>query len=326
MSTATITSDEVQRELDENGRWLDHVTKAEIAELRRMNDTRSWLTLAFNWGVVFGSMALVAAWPNPLTIVLALFLIGARQLGNAVMMHDASHHALLSDRRLNDWAGNWLGGYPVWSDMHSYRPYHLTHHRHTWTDKDPDVGLARPFPITPASFRRKVWRDLSGQTGLKFVKFAIRRDFGSEGTWGERTRRALASQRFRGMLISNAVILGIASLIGHPALYLLWLGAYMTTNTLVTRIRAIAEHSMVPDPADPLRNTRTTLARWWERLFIAPNRVNYHLEHHLVMTVPHYNLPKMHALLAERGVLDQALVARGYASVLRGATSKAAGA
>ena len=74
--------------------------------------------------------------------------------------------------------------------------------------------------------------------------------------------------------------------------------------------------------ADPLRNTRTTLARAWERLIVAPNRVNYHLEHHLLMTVPHYNLPRMHALLRERGVLDAACVSRGYVGVLRNAASR----
>src|SRR5207244_4038949 len=72
---------------------------------------------------------------------------------------------------------------------------------------------------------------------------------------------------------------------------------------------------------DPLRNTRTTLARWWERLLLAPNRVNYHLEHHLVMTVPHYNLPRMHRLLRARGVLEDACVTRGYLDVLRPASA-----
>jgi len=304
--------------------WREHVTSDEIAELRRMRDGRSWLTVFLNWGIIFGSMALVAAWPNPLTVVLALFLIGARQLGLAVLMHDASHHALFTDRRVNDWVGSWLAAYPVWSDLHGYRTYHLRHHAHTWTDKDPDLKLATPFPITKSSFRRKVWRDLSGRTGLKFARFSIGRDFGSEGTLPERFDRALRSPRFRGMLISNAVILAIASALGHPALYLLWVGAYLTTNTLVTRIRAIAEHSMTPDPGDELLQTRTTLARWWERIFLAPNRVNFHLEHHLVMTVPHYNLPRMHRLLKERGVLDHALVADGYWPVLRQAMSKAA--
>jgi fatty acid desaturase len=59
-------------------------------------------------------------------------------------------------------------------------------------------------------------------------------------------------------------------------------------------------------------------------LLIAPNRVNYHLEHHLLMTVPHYRLPEMHRLLAARGVLTRACVETGYASVLRRAAAKAA--
>jgi fatty acid desaturase len=42
------------------------------------------------------------------------------------------------------------------------------------------------------------------------------------------------------------------------------------------------------------------------------------------VTVPHYNLPRMHRLLRERHVLDRACVAHGYLSVLRLAASKAA--
>jgi len=301
--------------------WRECLGRDEIAELLRMRDGRSWLTLALTWGIVFGAMALVAVWPNPLSVVLALFLIGSRQLGLAVLMHDASHHALFAKRRVNDWVGNWLAAYPVWADMDSYRPYHLKHHAHTWTQRDPDLSLAQPFPITAQSLRRKLMRDLTGRTGLKFARFSFRRDFGSAGGWRERTARALRSRRFVGMLTCNAVLLGGLSAAGHPELYLLWVGAYFTTNTLFTRIRAIAEHSMPPDPDDPMLNTRTTLASWWERLFIAPNRVNFHLEHHLLMTVPHYNLPRLHALLRQRGVLDRALVARGYLSVLRQAAS-----
>ena len=92
----------------------------------------------------------------------------------------------------------------------------------------------------------------------------------------------------------------------------------------MTRIRAIAEHALTPDADDPLGNTRTTLARPWERLLIAPNRVNYHLEHHLLMTVPHYRLPEMHERLRERGLLARACVETGgYPAVLRRAAAQA---
>lgn len=307
-------------------RWHDALARDEIRALVEMDDARSWRTLAVNWGLVFGAMAVVAAWPNPLTVVAALFVIGTRQLGLAVVMHEAAHRSFLSDKRWNDAVASWLACYPVWSDLHAYRRYHMRHHARNWTEDDPDIGLATPFPITRASFRRKVVRDLTGRTGAKFVRFAARRDLGTEGGLAARLRRGLGNERFRGMLIANATLLGLLALAGHAWLYLLWVGAYLTTNTLVTRIRAIAEHAMPIDPANPLQNTRTTIARWWERVLIAPNFVNYHLEHHLLMTVPHYNLPRMHALLASRGVLDDALVARGYLSVLREATSRAPGA
>jgi fatty acid desaturase len=98
--------------------------------------------------------------------------------------------------------------------------------------------------------------------------------------------------------------------------------AWLTTYSFVMRIRAIAEHAMTPDQSDDLGNTRTTILRWWERLFIGPNFVNYHLEHHLIMTIPHYNLPRMHRVLRERGVLDRACIVTGYPAVLRLAASK----
>src|SRR5438445_11345399 len=129
-------------------------------------------------------------------------------------------------------------------------------------------------------------------------------------------------RNLRGVTITNAALLAGLLVCGHPALYLLWVAAWLTTYSLVMRIRSIAEHGMVPDPADDFRNTRTTLARWWERLLIAPNRVNYHLEHHLLMTVPHYNLARMHRWLRDRGALGDACVEESYLAVLRRASSR----
>ncbi len=306
-----------------SARWREFLSKDEIADLLRPSDWRSWWSVGFDWAVVLLAMAMVYHYPNPLTIVLALFLIGARQLGLGVLMHEASHRSLFADRAVNDWVGNWLAGYPIWSNLAAYREYHLQHHSKTWTAADPDLNLVAPFPITRASLRRKLGRDLSGRTGWKFARFAARRDFG-DGPWRERLRRAATIPALRGMLVSNAVLLALVSLLFHPAVYLLWVAAWLTTYTLVTRIRSIAEHAMAPDPGDPLRNTRTTRARWWERLLIAPNRVNFHLEHHLLMTVPHYHLPRMHRMLVERGALDGAFLGEGYPAILAQAASKPA--
>ena len=157
-------------------RWLDALTREDIQELRQLHDWRSWTSLLSDWGLVFFCFAMVAYLPNPLTILLALVVIGTRQLGLSVLMHEAAHRTLFSNRAVNDFIGNWLCGYPVWSDLKPYRNYHLQHHAKNWTADDPDLNLAMPFPVTTASMRRKIWRDLSGQTAWKRVKYVLKRD------------------------------------------------------------------------------------------------------------------------------------------------------
>ena len=49
----------------------------------------------------------------------------------------------------------------------SLPPYHLQHHKFAQQAEDPDLGLSAPFPITRASLRRKIVRDLTGQTWFK---------------------------------------------------------------------------------------------------------------------------------------------------------------
>lgn len=303
--------------------WQRALTRDEVRALTRLRPWRACLSLAVDWGLIAAAFALVARWPNPLTVLVALAVVGGRQLGLAVLMHEAAHRTLFRRRRLNDLVGNWLCAYPVWGDLHPYRAYHLQHHAHTWTAADPDLGLATPFPVSRASLRRKVWRDLSGQTGWKRFRATLRRDLGrSRG----RVRRGedAGPRALLGVTVTNGALLGLLTLAGHPALYLLWVGAWFTTYSLAMRIRAIAEHAVPLDPTTELGQTRTTLASWWERLLVAPNRVNFHLEHHLLPAVPHYALPRMHRLLRERGVLADACVARGYRTVLAAATARPA--
>ena len=167
-----------------------------------------------------------------------------------------------------------------------------------------------------------MWRDLSGQTGWKRLRYTLRGDLGMTPGKGQKTGRK-GMRTLYGTLVTNAVLLGILTLAGHPALYLLWVVAWFTTYSLVTRIRSIAEHAIISDPADELQNTRTTVARWWERLLIAPNHVNYHLEHHLLFFVPCYNLPKLHRLLMAGPHGGGMEVRSGYREVLRMATARA---
>ncbi|MBV8502329.1 MAG: fatty acid desaturase [Paucibacter sp.] len=87
---------------------------------------------------------------------------------------------------------------------------------------------------------------------------------------------------------------------------------------LFSRVRNAAEHGALAGThtADPWRNTRSVRARWYERLTVAPNHVNFHFEHHLAPTVPAYRLPALHRWCMEQGVYERATLERSYAHVL----------
>jgi fatty acid desaturase len=93
---------------------------------------------------------------------------------------------------------------------------------------------------------------------------------------------------------------------------------------VITRIRNIAEHAVVPDSDDPFRNTRTTRANWLERAFIAPYFVNHHLEHHLLFWLPCHRLPLLHAILMAGPHAARMEVRGGYLEVMRMATARPA--
>lgn len=282
--------------------------------------------VAHAWAVIVAAGAVFVIWPNPLTYILAVMLIGARQLGLAILMHEAAHGGLHPNLKVNDWIGQWLCAAPTGANLNSYRPYHLTHHKYAQQAEDPDLVLSAPFPTTRASLRRKIVRDLTGQTFFK-QRFGplLGKLKGANGD-GQPKGAVFAGEaaRQRPFLLWN---LGLLVMLSATGLWWAWLALWIvpmaTWFPLVTRLRNIAEHALVAkDEPDPFRHARTTRANWIERALIAPYYVNFHAEHHLFMHMPCWNLPKAHRLLEAKGLTGGMLTAPGYLSVLKAASGK----
>ncbi|WP_197328589.1 fatty acid desaturase family protein, partial [Ralstonia solanacearum] len=91
------------------------------------------------WALILGAIALVAWWPNPLTYLLAVAIIGSRQLGLAILMHDGAHGCLSADEKTNLALSQWFCAYPIFAETRGYRRYHLQHHARTQQEDDPDL-------------------------------------------------------------------------------------------------------------------------------------------------------------------------------------------
>lgn len=311
----------------------DLFSRDEIKMLTERSDARGFFSVGFTWGVIVATLAMLAwAATQPLLIAGPFFIIGftilgGRHLALAILMHEASHGTLFKTKWLNDNLADWLCAKPIWSDVQKYKVHHLAHHTKTGQTGDTDLSLVAGLPCTRVSLWRKFARDLSGLSGLKFLFGRVLMDAGiiqwtvsidiqrlpQEGRrWYDYLRDFIANS-WRTAFV-HLLLFGLAVSVGHAWLYGAFVLSYITPFPLILRIRSMAEHACTENSADMFLNTRTTRAGLLARMTVAPHRVNYHIEHHVMASVPFWKLQRMHRMLRERNALAPAPT---YLDVLR---------
>ena len=115
-------------------------TASEWAPITARSNWRGLVMILHAWILIAAAAAMVVVWP--VTLPFAVMIIGARQLGLAILMHDAAHGALHKNLKVNDFLGEWMTG----GGLARYRPYHLNHHRFRSTGRRPG---SRAFGAVP---------------------------------------------------------------------------------------------------------------------------------------------------------------------------------
>jgi len=101
-------------------RPLDLFTQEEWTHVSRRSRWIGPALVIHCWAVILGAMAL-AIW-QPLFIPLAIMIIGARQLGLAILEHEAAHGGLHTNKRVNDVLSNLFCGPAYGGSLKAYRP------------------------------------------------------------------------------------------------------------------------------------------------------------------------------------------------------------
>lgn len=300
------------------------LTAEELAPLTRLSTPRSLLALAQTLGLIALALALgVSTWPGP-WLLLCVPAIGVAQHGLFILAHEAAHYRLFGARWANDGIGRLLG-MAAGLSMCTYRVVHRLHHNHLYTEDDPDTAIHGGYPRGRAYLWRKLGQDLLGLNAWKTFAYF----FGAPAI-NDDTQRAIrplddtspalraAARRDRWFVLAwqlgvPVLVLGFAGVQGLLVYAVLWLLPLVTVLQPILRLRAICEHGAVDDLGSPLTAARCN--RTWgaplNRLagaLLFPHHVNFHLEHHLYPAVPHYHLPRLHALLREKGALEGAEV------------------
>lgn len=299
--------------------FFDGKDLADFRELCKSSNWRGLANVALEWVTITLAIVLCQTYWNPLLYVATVIFLGSRQHALGILLHEAVHGQLCSRRKINEMVGNYLLAWPLFVTLKGYRENHLMHHKHTNSDKDPDLEIKKgeewQFPRKKSHILMTFSKDILGLNTLSLLKILFRFD-------GKKTNRITSPKKvsfgciarltvYAGILISLYISGGLSAL----AMY--WLVPFITWFRFSLRLRSIGEHFGVKRTTF-LNQTRTTLANVFEKIFLAPHNINFHIEHHLVPYVPSYQLEKLHNLFEKNPVYQaNAHVTKGYWGVIR---------
>ena len=253
------------------------------------------------WRCIIGGAVWIDQWWSYL---IAFVLMGPMYARFAILMHEAAHKLLFTNKRWNDLDRQVGRGLPR---LHAgaalpagaLRPpqgrVRARRARH-------GVLLAR-IRCTRRALLRRLFRDAVGISGWKnfvpLVKNTLHKPF-----------RPIGLSIFGVQAVLWAVMWAAT---GRWWIYpLLWFLPWMTEWRVINRLRSIAEHGGMERSPDRRATTHNVRQSWLGRFWIVPYNTGWHLAHHVDMGVPWRNLPAYHAELERAGYVTDAITYKSY--------------
>ena len=281
------------------------------AKYRHIENWRNVKAVLLAWTWV-GLLGYVGSHWGPVSLMVVFVLMGPMHARFAILMHEAAHKLLFTNKKINDWVGKWLIAYPAMVPITLYRRSHFAHHKEEFGPEEPDIAFYRGYPCEPKDLRRRLLRDAIGISGYKNFKALVL-------AVGKKNSRAISSE----ILGVQVALFGLYWLLTERwwAYLVFWWLPWMTQWRVLNRLRAIAEHGGMrksDDRRETTHNVRQTLlARFW----FVPYNTGWHLAHHVDMGIPWHNLPKYHEELVRAGYATNEITFRNYTQLWKSAVT-----
>ncbi|MGO9559985.1 MAG: fatty acid desaturase family protein [Acidimicrobiales bacterium] len=278
------------------------------AELRRIDDMRNAITVITLWGAVVGIVALAVTLNNWAFYLVAFIAFGPIYVRFAILMHEAAHKLLFTNKRINDFVGTWLIAYPAFTPIQLYRRAHFSHHREEFGPEEPDMAFYSGYQCDRRTLRRRLLRDAVGISGWKNFSSLVM------------AIRNPAARKVVSSILGAQVVLWAVSWFatGRWWIYpLLWWLPWMTQWRVLNRLRSIAEHGGLEASKDRRVTTHAVRQSIAARMWLVPYNTGWHLAHHVDMGVPWRNLPRYHEELVQAGYVTNELVYPSYFALWR---------
>jgi fatty acid desaturase len=269
---------------------------SQLKELTKLDNCHGLLALLEDCLIILASI-LITSHVTWFFYPLTLLVIGSRQRALTTILHDSAHGVLAKNKSLNWVLGTFCSGYLIFQQMIPYKKSHCyEHHSHLGDHKiDPDFK----FYLEEGLYDAQSPRDFLVNHIIKplllfkvpqYVFYLVKyRLFGK----GCNLYETIIMLAYLLTIVSASVWFGF-----WQKLILFWLLPYLTVFQVLGYFIEVSEHyPLVGKNMIDLYMTRNRFSPWYEAFFSSMHGENFHLVHHLMPSVPFWNLAKAHKIL-----------------------------
>jgi fatty acid desaturase len=314
--------------------------------LKDHHKTNVWKVLfdiAMTWMVIGFAIWFGLTFQTWWSYLLSVLVIGSRQHALGTLVHDGTHYTLAKNRNVNDFLSDFFCALPIFISTRGFRIFHITHHRYTRTEKDPEVhaGAAHPDYIWPKNKNEAykvlikdllginalsafgnifIWSDVPSLMGKSKEHWIKQKIVPGIAEFLDRTnpRYRISTKVKLGLLAYYISLFSVLTYFSWWKVFLLyWVVPMFSVLAFIIRLRGMSEHNGLKLETE-LNSSRTTL---WKNpvmaYLVTPFFVNYHLEHHLFPQVPYFHLKDLHHELMKQDLYkNEAAISTNYISNL----------
>ena len=287
--------------------------KEQIKKLMGPRPVQFIYKLILTWATILGAIWVAVIIDQIIVTVIAMFIVASRQNILALLVHEQSHCLGFKAKR-GDPIVNFFAAYPLFVlTVENYSQVHLAHHKYFFTEKDPDIvrksGNQWEFPMHPIQLVKFLLSDLLGMNVIALIK----------------GKRIISTEMFKRPHILPkwtqkayyVVIFAIITFTHTWGIFLLyWCLPLVTIMQVFVRWGALCEHVYVPN-ATIIESSPIIVLSWWEKLLMPNINFSLHPYHHFYPGIAWCNLPKVHQIYIDEGLVDETKLFYGNLSYLK---------
>ncbi len=257
-----------------------------------VSNARGAFDLARYWMLVAAAYGCVIFWNfHWLAMLLAFAAVAKAQNSLLLVGHEAIHYLLFRNRRVNDWAGEFLTYAPMGIGFRRARLSHLEHHRAPLSEADEKIEQQLLVPTRPA-YVRHLGAPLLGS----YVVTAVSRILGLKLNRRARPKFVQKSSSARldlaGIVLAQIVLFVGLAVIDWRLYAFFWMLPLVTLTAFFHKAKGFIDHAMLPGESVNLAYSYRVSAL--DQMFFGTLQA-YHAEHHLFPGVPYYRLGRIFA-------------------------------